>query len=239
MQMSLRSVWRCTWMAIAAPLATCGGYGRMAGGGHGVGGMRKACCLCQVEVMFQQRMCRLFCMALDVRLKALSLRGASCCVSNLCVCVPCVRAAMPTTWVSFVLQFSLRPWCCLFCSCLCFVVLFVAQLSLRSWRLFVRAVVSALRQARCVFRSCEQERVVAVRSLNSCAWASVALSWPFVAAGAASVSRSVYRKRAMAEAMVDHSHFRSLWFRLPQRAQLLPAIAGFIARRAHLSNCPH
>ena len=59
-----------------------------------------------------------------------------------------------------------------------------------------------------MFRSCEQERVVAVRSLNSCAWASVALSWPFVAAGAASVSRSVYRKRAMAEAMVDHSHFR-------------------------------
>ena len=131
MQLSLRSVWRCTWMAIAAPLATCGGYGRMAGGGHGVGGMRKACCLCQVEVMFQQRMCRLFCMALDVRLKALSLRGANCCVSNLCVCVPCVRAAMPTTWVSFVLQFSLRPWCCLFCSCLCFVVLFVLQLSLR------------------------------------------------------------------------------------------------------------
>ena len=86
-------------------------------------------------------------------------------------------------------------------------MLFVAQLSLRSWCLFVRAVVSALRQARCVFRSCEQERVVAVRSLNSCAWASVALSWPFVAAGAASVSRSVYRKRAMAEAMVDHSHF--------------------------------
>ena len=179
-------------------------------------------------------------------LKALSLRGANCCVSILCVCVPCVRAAMPTTWVSFVLRFSLRPWCCLFCSCLCdgrcrlfvcsrlrvcwlpvaclfrsclcdrgvvcsavvsaIVVLFVAQLSLRSWCLFVRAVVSALRQARCVFRSCEQERVVAVRSLNSCAWASVALSWPFVAAGAASVSRSVYRKRAMAEAMVGHSH---------------------------------
>ena len=43
MQLSLRSVWRCTWVAIAAPLATCGGYGRMAGGGHGVGGMRKAC----------------------------------------------------------------------------------------------------------------------------------------------------------------------------------------------------
>ena len=85
--------------------------------------------------------------------------------------------------------------------------MFVAQLSLRSWCLFVRAVVSALRQARCsAFRSCEQERVVAVRSLNSCAWASVALSWPFVAAGAASVSRRVYRKRAMAEAMVDHSH---------------------------------
>ena len=77
--------------------------------------------------------------------------------------------------------------------------------------MFVRAVVSALRQARCVFRSCEQERVVAVRSLNSCAWASVALSWPFVAAGAASVSRSVYRKRAMAEVMVDHSHSRSFF----------------------------
>ena len=60
MQLSLRSVWRCTWMAFAAPLATCGGYGRMAGGGHGVGGMRKACYLCQVEVVFQQRMCRLF-----------------------------------------------------------------------------------------------------------------------------------------------------------------------------------
>ena len=70
--------------------------GRRAGGGHGVGGMRKACYLCQVEVVFQQRMCRLFCMALDVRLKALSLRGANCCVSILCVCVPCVRAAMPT-----------------------------------------------------------------------------------------------------------------------------------------------
>ena len=69
MQLSLRSVWRCTWMAIAAPLATCGGYGRRAGGGHGVGGMRKACYLCQVEVVFQQRMCRLFCMALDVRFK--------------------------------------------------------------------------------------------------------------------------------------------------------------------------
>ena len=56
MQLSLRSVWRCTWMAIAAPLATCGGYpGRRAGGGHGVGGMRKACYLCQVEVVFQQR----------------------------------------------------------------------------------------------------------------------------------------------------------------------------------------
>ena len=77
--------------------------------------------------MFQQRMCRLFCMALDVRLKALSLRGANCCVSNLCVCVPCVRAAMPTTWVSFVLQFSLRPWCCLFCSCLCFVVWYIGS----------------------------------------------------------------------------------------------------------------
>ena len=54
--------------------ATCGGrYVRMAGGGHGVGSMRRACYLCQVEVMFQQRMCRLFCMALDVRLKALFL----------------------------------------------------------------------------------------------------------------------------------------------------------------------
>ena len=34
-----------------------------------MGGMRKACYLCQVGMMFQQRMCRLFCMALDVRFK--------------------------------------------------------------------------------------------------------------------------------------------------------------------------
>ena len=59
---------------------------------------------------------------------------------------------------------------------------------------------------------------MAVRSLNSCAWASVTLSWPFVAAGAASVSRSVYRKaRAMAEAMVEHSHSFRLFFLFPCR----------------------
>ena len=106
-------------MAIAAPLATCGGYGRMAGGGHGVGGMRKACYLCQVEVVFQQRMCRLFCMALDVRLKALSPRGANCCVSNLCMRVVCsscdannmgvvCSAVFSAAVVLFVLQLSLR-----------------------------------------------------------------------------------------------------------------------------------
>ena len=143
---------------------------------------------------------------------------SSCDANNMGVVCSAVFSAIV---VLFVLQLSLRSWCCLFRSCLCdrgvvcsavvsaIVVLFVAQLSLRSWCLFVRAVVSALRQARCVFRSCEQERVVAVRSLNSCAWASVALSWPFVAAGAASVSRSVYRKRAMAEAMVSERPYRA------------------------------
>ena len=119
MQLSLRSVWRCTWMSISAPLATCGGYGRMAGGGHGVGGMRKACCLCQVEVMFQQRMCRLFCMALDVRLKVLS---AWC--ELLCQPLDCVRAVCSSCDAN-----NMGVVCSAVFSAA--VVLFVLQLSLR------------------------------------------------------------------------------------------------------------
>ena len=128
MQLSLRSVWRCTWMAIAAPLATCGGYGRRAGGGHGVGGMRKACYLCQVGVMFQQRMCRLFCMALDVRFKgSLSAWCELLCQQLVCmraVCSSCdannmgvvCSAVLSAAVVLFVLQLSLQS-VCVVCSC--------------------------------------------------------------------------------------------------------------------------
>ena len=90
MQLSLRSVWRCTWMAIAAPLATCGGYGRMAGGGRGVGGMRKACCLCQVEVMFQQRMRNRV-----SRPAAMSVCAGLCMVASALVPCSCCHACEP------------------------------------------------------------------------------------------------------------------------------------------------
>ena len=91
----------------------------MAGGGHGVGGMRKACCLCQVEVMFQQRMCRLFCMALDVRLKVLS---AWC--ELLCQPLDCVRAVCSSCDAN-----NMGVVCSAVFSAA--VVLFVLQLSLR------------------------------------------------------------------------------------------------------------
>ena len=92
----------------------------MAGGGHGVGGMRKACYLCQVEVVFQQRMCRLFCMALDVRFKgSLSAWCELLCQQLVClraVCSSCdvnnmgvvCSAVFSATVVLFVLQLSLR-----------------------------------------------------------------------------------------------------------------------------------
>ena len=117
----------------------------MAGGGHGVGGMRKACCLCQVEVMFQQRMCRLFCMALDVRFKgSLSAWCELLCQHLVCmraVCSSCdannmgvvCSAVFSAAVVLFVLQLSLL------CSVVCFAVVsasvgvccLFAQLSLR------------------------------------------------------------------------------------------------------------
>ena len=219
--------------------------------------MRKACYLCQVGVMFQQRMCRLFCMALDVRFKgSLSAWCELLCQHLVCmraVCSSCdannmgvvCSAVFSATVVLFVLQLSLL------CSVVCFAVvsatvgvgclfaagcaacllaaccMFVPQLSLRSWCclfcsclcnrcvLFVRAVFSAARQARCVFRSCDREREAAVQTLNSRARASAALSWPTYAAGAASASRTAYRKGDMAQAMVGHSHFPSRFFFSP------------------------